>query len=96
MRVALVGAGALGSAYAARLSAFGNCDFSIVASVPMPPASVRVERVDDGTATEWARPASVQTVPKDTDVVIVCVRYEQLDSAARTVGSGSAPVVVMT
>jgi len=96
MRVALVGAGALGSAYAARLSAFGNCDLSIVASVPMPPASVRVERVDDGAATEWARPASVRTVPKDTDVVIVCVRYEQLDSAARTVGSGSAPVVVMT
>ncbi len=96
MRVALVGAGALGSTYAARLSTLGNCEFSIVEKLPTPATSVRLERVDDGDTIEWARPAGVHAVPKDTDIVMLCVRYEQLDSAAKTVGSGSAPVVVVT
>src|SRR5258708_352879 len=96
MHVALVGAGALGSTYAARLAALRDCDFSIVASVPLPSAPIRIERVDDGDTMEWRRPAGVRVVPPDADLVMVCVRYEQLDSVAKSVGSGSAPVVVMT
>jgi ketopantoate reductase len=96
MHVALVGAGALGSTYAARLTALGDCDFSVVASVPTPFASIRIERVDDGDTIEWRRPPGLQVVPPDADLVMICVRYEQLDSVATSVGSGSAPVVVMT
>jgi 2-dehydropantoate 2-reductase len=96
MRVALVGAGALGSTYAARLALLGKCDFSIIASVPVPADTVRIERVDNGDAMEWMRPEGIPAVPQDADIVVVCVRYEQLDAAAKSVGRGSAPVVVMT
>jgi ketopantoate reductase len=96
MRVALVGAGALGLTYAARLATLGNCDFGIVTSKAAPAALVRIERVDDGETIEWMRPAGMQAVPRDADLVMLCVRYEQLDAAAKSVGRGSAPVVVMT
>ena len=47
MRVAIVGAGALGSVYGARLRKFAACDVSVVARAPAPASVMRLERVED-------------------------------------------------
>jgi ketopantoate reductase len=96
MRVAIVGAGALGSVYGARLAHFAACEVSVVARVPGPPSEVRLERVEDGEVLRWSAPARVDVAPLDADVVLAFVRYEQLGSLPPRVAGGTAPVVVMT
>jgi 2-dehydropantoate 2-reductase len=96
VRVAIVGAGALGSVYGARLARFASCEVSVVARAAAPARQVRLERVEDGEVLRWDAPARVPLVPRDADVVLAFVRYEQLDSLAVRVGSSAAPVVVMT
>jgi ketopantoate reductase len=96
MRVAIVGAGALGSVYGARLGKFAGCEVSVVARAPAPPSVVRLERVEDGEVLRWEVPARVTTAPADADVILAFVRYEQLGSLPERVAASSAPVVVMT
>ena len=96
MRVAIVGAGALGSVYGARLGKFAGCEVSVVARAPAPPSVVRLERVEDGEVLRWEVPARVTTAPADADVILAFVRYEQLGSLPERVVTSSAPVVVMT
>jgi ketopantoate reductase len=96
MRVAIVGAGALGSVYGARLRKFAACDVSVVARAPALPGIVRLERVEDGEVLRWEAPARVTTAPADCDVILAFVRYEQLASLPARVVSSRAPVVVMT
>ena len=96
MRVAIVGAGALGSVYGARLRRFGSCEVSVVARAPAPPSVVRLERVENGEVLRWEVPSRVTTAPTDADVILAFVRYEQLDSLPERVAGSSAPVVVMT
>jgi ketopantoate reductase len=96
MRVAIVGAGALGSVYGARLGKFAGCEVSVVARAPAPPSVVRLERVENGEVLRWEVPARVATAPADADVILAFVRYEQLGSLPERVATGSAPVVVMT
>ena len=96
MRVAIVGAGALGSVYGARLRRFAGCEVSVVARAPAPPSVVRLERVEDGEVLRWEVPARVTTAPSDADVILAFVRYEQLGSLPERVRGSSAPVVVMT
>jgi 2-dehydropantoate 2-reductase len=104
MRIAFVGAGALGRVYGVRLAAAG-ADVAFV---------VRPERVQDtspfaieqvnGTRRRDAieRPLRLAEVPEDADVVLVMVRFDQLEQT----GPGSladllqrapeAPVVLLT
>ncbi|MGD0528256.1 MAG: 2-dehydropantoate 2-reductase N-terminal domain-containing protein, partial [Polyangiaceae bacterium] len=96
MRVAIVGAGALGSVYGARLRRFAACDVSVVARAPAPPSVMRLERVEDGEVLRWEVPARVTTAPADSDVILAFVRYEQLASLPERVAGSTAPVVVMT
>ena len=96
MRVAIVGAGALGSVYGARLAHFAGCEVSVVARGPTPPSEVRLERVDDGEVLRWKVPARVDVAPRDADVVLAFVRYEQLDHVPPRVAGATAPVVMMT
>jgi ketopantoate reductase len=96
MRVAIVGAGALGSVYGARLGKFAGCEVSVVARAPAPPSVVRLERVEDGEVLRWEVPARVTAAPADADVILAFVRYEQLGSLPERVAASSAPVVVMT
>jgi ketopantoate reductase len=100
MRVAIVGAGALGSVYGARLARFAACDVSVVAR-DAAPASVaglvtRLERVEDGEVLRWAVPARTTTAAFDADVILAFVRYESLASLPACVAGSSAPLVVMT
>jgi ketopantoate reductase len=96
MRVAIVGAGALGSVYGARLARYGGCEVAIVAREAAPGRKERFERAGDGEMFEWATPPRVARVPDDADLLLVCVRYEQLDSAVNGTRDRRAPVVVLT
>ena len=96
MRVAIVGAGALGSVYGARLAAFADCEISVVARAPAPPSVTRLERVEDGEVLRWQVPARVTSAPPRADVIVAFVRYEQLDTLPERLTASSAPVVVMT
>ena len=96
MRVAIVGAGALGSVYGARLARFGGCHVSVVARAPALPGMARLERVEDGEVLRWEVPARVTTAPTDSDVILAFVRYEQLETLPERVIGSTAPVVVMT
>jgi 2-dehydropantoate 2-reductase len=94
MRIAFVGAGALGTAYAALLAARADCEIAIATRRPVPAHSVRLERVDRDDVLEWSVPAS--TSVRDADVIVACVRYDQLDSVVASVSASTAPVVVLT
>src|SRR5262245_42224888 len=102
MRISIVGAGTLGRVYGQRLAAVGE-DVSFV---------VRPGRVDDtspfiieqvnGTRRRDVveRPARVTAVPSGTEIVILAVRFEQLDGsadlAALLAPARAAPIVVLT
>jgi ketopantoate reductase len=96
MRVSIVGAGALGSVYGARLAKLAGCQVSLVARDTAPPSLARLERIEDGEVLSWALPARVTRAPSDAEVILVFVRYEQLDALPAQVDASSAPVVVMT
>src|ERR1700691_2039616 len=96
MRVAIVGVGALGSVYGARLALVAGCDVTAVAHETAPSGVVRLERVEDGEVLRWPVPARVPAAPPDAEVILAFVRYEQLASLPGRVGGSAAPVVVMT
>jgi len=96
VRVCIVGAGALGSVYGARLARFASCEVSVVARSTGPAAHERLERVDDGEVLGWDVPPRVTEAPRLADVVLAFVRYEQLSTLPARVGGSQAPVVVMT
>jgi len=96
MRVAIVGAGALGSVYGARLARFASCEVSVVARSAAPASEVRLERIEDGEVLRWSVPARTPVASPDAEVILAFVRYEQLASLPERVPAGNAPVVVMT
>lgn len=96
MRVCIVGAGALGSVYGARLARFAGCDVSVVARATAPASRERLERVEDGEVLEWDAPPRVTQAPPAADVILAFVRYEQLSTLPARVAGSQAPVVMMT
>ncbi|HEY8091037.1 MAG TPA: 2-dehydropantoate 2-reductase N-terminal domain-containing protein [Polyangiaceae bacterium] len=96
MHVAIVGAGALGSVYGARLARFASCEVSVVARSAAPAGEVRLERIEDGEVLRWSAPARTPVASPEADVILAFVRYEQLASLPERVPAGTAPVVVMT
>ena len=96
MHVCIVGAGALGSVYGARLARFAGCEVSVVARSAAPATRERFERVEDGEVLAWDVPPRVTEAPRLADVVLAFVRYEQLSTLPARVGGTPAPVVVMT
>jgi hypothetical protein len=57
---------------------------------------IRVERVDRAEAIRWSAPPTTMEAPADADVILACVRYEQLSSLPAKLGPARAPVVVLT
>ncbi len=96
MRVAIVGAGALGSVYGARLATAGDCDVSLVGRSARPGGRVRLELVQRDDVIVWDVPEVHGAVPGDADVILACVRYEQLEALPARVAGCRAPVAVLT
>lgn len=100
MLIAVVGGGALGSVFAARLATAGH-DVALVVRPgrERDTSPITLERASgDGAVTAWAAPRRAVRIPPETRVVLVCVRLEQLDAALveRLGDAPDAPVVVMT
>jgi 2-dehydropantoate 2-reductase len=96
MHVAILGAGALGRVYGTRLA----CETAGRVSFVVRPghehgAPYRLQRVDgeDGEHV-LGDPIRVTSVPPDADVVLVCVRAEQLDEAIGALGPAPHAVIV--
>lgn len=104
MRVALVGAGALGRAYGVRLAAARDeVSFVVRAARVAETAPFAIEQVNGAKRRDVIeRPRRFAEVPGDADIVIVAVRFDQLDQT----GPGSVaellraapdrPVVLLT
>jgi len=95
MRVVLVGAGALGSVYGARLASAG-CAVEVVGRRAGAAAPRRLERVGEGAGFEWETGRVHDAVPGDPDAVLVAVPYPELAAASARIGRGAAPVVVLS
>jgi ketopantoate reductase len=96
VHVCIVGAGALGSVYGARLARFAGCEVSVVARACAPAARERLERVEDGEVLAWDVPARLTEAPRAADVLLAFVRYEQLSALPARVAGSQAPVVGIT
>lgn len=97
VHVAVVGAGALGAVYGARLANAGATVTFVVRSIPEGARPIAIERVENGERHRVEAPRRATAVPADADVILVCVRYEQLDAAlASLLAPSAAPVVTMT
>lgn len=103
MHVAIVGAGALGSVYGARLAAAQPAGGIRVSFVVRPSHAedthpIVIERVDgDGSVISIDPPQRVTAIPGDTNAVVLCVGVDHLDAALMgSLAATSAPVIVLT
>jgi ketopantoate reductase len=102
MHVAIIGMGALGRVYGARLVTHASASVTFVvrptrAAAPSEP--VRITRIDgDGAKNELATPTLEVAIPAHADAVLVSVRVEQLDDAldALLAGAPDVPIVMLT
>jgi 2-dehydropantoate 2-reductase len=99
MHVTIVGAGALGRVYGTRLSLAG-VDVSFVVR-PKDASSTEpfvIEQVNGARERHvLERPTRVTAIPRDTDAVLVTVRFDQLEGALTDDATqGDTPVVVIT
>jgi hypothetical protein len=100
MHVAILGAGALGRVYGVRLAnlAKGRPDVSFVVrpSKTGERGPFRVVRIDgDHAEHTLAEPVRVAAVPAHADVVLVCVRAEQMDEALPLLSERTGASVVL-
>jgi ketopantoate reductase len=98
MRIAVVGAGALGCTYALKLSHVAQV-LLVVRDLGHAPKHLVAERANaNGPTIEGEAPRSVTSVPDDVDAVLVAVRVDQLDDALlESLAYGGPPhrIVVM-
>jgi ketopantoate reductase len=98
VHVAVLGAGALGAVYGARIALRTEATVTFVvrparASSRQP---IAIERVKGALREELAAPARSAVVPPDADVVLVAVGSEDLDALRAPLGESEAPLVVLT
>jgi 2-dehydropantoate 2-reductase len=100
MHVAIVGAGALGRVYGARLEAFANAGVTYVVRPERTgeTAPFMLERVDErDDVLRIDAPDRAAAIPAHADVVIVCVRANQLgDVVGLAQRAPDVPIVMMT
>jgi 2-dehydropantoate 2-reductase len=100
MHVAIVGAGALGTVFGGYLAVRGGATVTLVVRPEhaRDAGAIRLERVEDGDVVVWRDPTRATAIPGDADVVIVCVRHEQIDAAliALLEAGPDVPAVIMT
>jgi ketopantoate reductase len=102
VKVAILGAGALGVLYGVRLACHGGADVAFV---------VRRSRVAEDTPFTVERvgrrggvrssdtidaPTRTEIVPGDADVILLAVGTEDLEALERPLGDSEAPIVILT
>jgi 2-dehydropantoate 2-reductase len=91
MRIAIVGAGALGSIYAFRLGHVAQIDF-VVRDLARAPARILAEMANGSTPAHWIEaPKARLDVPSDADAVLLCVRADQVTDRVIDVLAGEGP-----
>ena len=91
MHVAIIGMGALGRVYGVRLALRAACSVTFVVRTGHAAVPLSLTRIDGDHASEALSSPTLDTrVPADADVVLVCVRAEQLDASLDAVLAGSA------
>jgi len=101
MHVAILGMGALGRVYGARLVAHAGTSVTFVVRptrATTAKAAFHVTRIDGDGAKNELTPTVDVAIPAHADVVLVCVRVEQLDAAfdALLEAASSVPIVMLT
>lgn len=94
MHVAILGAGALGRVYGLRLTNAKDARVTFVVKREHDEEPFQIERVDGGESHVLEEPARSLEVPDDADVVLVCIRAEQLGDEA--LASIRVPTVLLT
>lgn len=98
MKVAVIGAGALGAVYGVRLAQHAGVDVTFVVR----PARVSskdpivIERVRKDRRDVVDVPVRAAVVPPDADVIILTVGTEDLEALRDPIGSSTAPIVIFT
>lgn len=100
MKIAIVGAGALGAVYGMRLAMVGGHDVAFVVRETRAQRGgpLSVQRIDGGEEAHVLDQPRYQTeIPSDADVTIVTVRQDQLDDElVKLVAPSRAPVLILT
>jgi hypothetical protein len=90
MRIAVVGAGALGGIYALHLSRVAKVAL-VVRDLARAPKSIAAEKIIGGDRAQLEAPACSTTVPEDADAILLCVRGDQVnDALLRTLATAPA------
>jgi len=79
LKVAILGAGALGRVYGVRLAQAHDVTFVMKKTHEQEP--FQIERVDSEESHTLEEPVCAHAVPAEANIVLVCVRAEQLDEA---------------
>lgn len=100
MKIAVVGAGALGAVYGVRLAMIGAHDIAFVVREARAKKGgpLSLERIDGNEETHTLDSPRYETaIPSDADVTIVTVRQDQLnDDLVKLLAPSRAPVVILT
>jgi ketopantoate reductase len=99
MKVAVFGAGALGSVYGVRLALRGGVDVTFVVRTARVASTdpIVIESARRNKREEIASPVRSDIVPEDADVVVLTVGTEDLDALQKPLErSPSSPIVILT
>jgi 2-dehydropantoate 2-reductase len=98
MRVAVYGAGALGSVYGVRLAARARVDVSFIvrASKVGLRDPIAIESVKNDERESIDVPERVAEIPGDADVVLLAVGTDDLDAIRPILAARDVPIVVLT
>jgi ketopantoate reductase len=98
VKIAVFGAGALGAVYGVRLAQRAGVDVSFVVrpSRVAESSAIAIEAVRGNTREAIDSPVRVASVPPDTDAIVLTVGTEDLDALKGAIGSGDAPIVILT
>jgi 2-dehydropantoate 2-reductase len=98
VKVAILGAGALGAVYGVRLARRTETEVAFVVR-PSRVSSTRplvIERARQSGPESLEQPSLTSIVPGDADVILVAVGTADLPAIAPALGSSPAPIVVLT
>lgn len=98
MKVAVVGAGALGGVYGARLALRADVDVAFVVRPARvtSTAPIVIEKVHGDRRETIAAPRRVAAAPEDTDAILLAVGTEDLDALVAPLSITNAPIVILT